>query len=59
MMRRLFSDLVWFCAQAAGLGLLAVGLWQVFPPAALVVTGMGLMVLGRGIPRETDSDGEL
>lgn len=43
-------DLLRDCFAFGGLGLIAVGLWLVFPPAAFVVTGallMGLALWGR------------
>lgn len=35
-------------AQAAGLGAVVVGIWMVFPPAAVVAGGIGLVLWAQG-----------
>jgi len=34
--------------QLAGSGSIAVGLWEVYPPAALIVAGVALVLIGEG-----------
>lgn len=42
------ADLV-FCA---GLALAAAGVWLVYPPASLILAGVGLMVAGLALARK-------
>lgn len=33
-----------YLAEVVGVGCVVVGVWEVFPPAALIVAGIGLIV---------------
>jgi hypothetical protein len=42
--------------QALGVLSIFGGLWMVYPPAALIVAGLGLVIIGAGIAPDTRSE---